>query len=68
MHDANFEVEGVKVCLSAVRPVYELLGVPDHLAAVHPDAEHSFPPSSRQSAYAFLDRFLKNAGRVNDGK
>ena len=29
LHDANFEVEGVRVCLDAARPVYTLLGRPD---------------------------------------
>ena len=58
LHDANFEVEGVRVCLDAARPVYSLLGKSDHLMAVYPDAEHSFPASARESAYAFLDRFL----------
>jgi dienelactone hydrolase len=59
LHDANFEVEGVRVCLEAAKPVYRLLGVPDRIVAVHPDAEHSFPAASRQAAYAFLDRYLK---------
>ena len=58
LHDANFEVAGVRVCLDAARPVYALLGKPDHLEAVHPDAGHSFPLSARAPAYAFLDRFL----------
>ncbi|MGC8644441.1 MAG: alpha/beta hydrolase family protein [Isosphaeraceae bacterium] len=58
LHDANFEVEGVRVCLDAARPVYALLGKSDHLQVVHPDATHSFPASARESAYAFLDRFL----------
>ncbi len=58
MHDTNFSVEGVRVCLAAARPVYALLGEPDHLQGVFPDAGHSFPPSSRQAAFAFLDRAL----------
>jgi dienelactone hydrolase len=58
-HDDNFEVQGVKLCLDAARPVYRLLGVPDHLQAVFPDAAHSFPEASRRAAYAFLDRYLK---------
>jgi hypothetical protein len=58
LHDANFAIEGVRVCLAAVRPVYALLGEPDHVQGVFPDAGHAFPPSSRQAAYAFLDRAL----------
>jgi dienelactone hydrolase len=59
LHDANFEVEGVRVALDAARPVYRLLGVPDRLAAAHPDAEHTFPQAVRERAYEFLDRQLR---------
>jgi hypothetical protein len=58
LHDSNFEVEGVRVCLAAARPVYSLLGTPDHLQGVFPDAGHAFPLASRQAAFAFLDRSL----------
>ena len=57
--DANFEVDGVKVCIAAARPVYQLLGAPDRLRAVHPDAAHDFPPEVRAEAYAFLDEALR---------
>jgi dienelactone hydrolase len=57
-HDANFEVEGVRVCLDAARPVYRLLGAENRLEAVFPEAEHDFPDASRRAAYAFLDREL----------
>lgn len=60
LHDANFEVEGVRVAIDAARPVYELLGVPDRLVAVYPDAEHTFPQSVRERAYEFLDRYLRH--------
>ena len=59
LHDANFEVEGVRVCIASARPVYELLGAPDRLAAVHPDAEHTFPQAVRAQGYEFLDRVLR---------
>ncbi|MDR3618057.1 MAG: alpha/beta fold hydrolase [Paludisphaera borealis] len=59
LHDDNFEVEGVRVCLTAARPVYRLFHAEDDLQAVHPDAEHSFPPTAREAAYEFLDRRLK---------
>ena len=61
LHDANFEVEGVRVCITAARPVYDLLGVPDRLTAVYPDAQHTFPPAVRTRAYEFLDRQLRRA-------
>jgi pimeloyl-ACP methyl ester carboxylesterase len=59
LHDANFEVEGVRVCMKAAQPVYRLLGAPDRLVAVYPDAEHDFPPATRELAYRFLDRVLE---------
>jgi pimeloyl-ACP methyl ester carboxylesterase len=59
LHDANFDVAGVRVCLEAAKPVYTLLANSDQLRAVHPDAGHSFPASAREQAYAFLDRSLK---------
>ena len=59
LHDANFEVEGVRVCITAAKPVYELLGVPDRLVAVHPGAQHTFPTAVRMQAYEFLDRNLR---------
>ena len=58
LRDANFEVDGVRACIAAARPVYELLGGGDRLVAVYPDAEHSFPRAERLRAYEFLDRFL----------
>ena len=64
LHDANFEVEGVRACLKAASPVYSLLGKADHLRSVHPDAAHSFPRSARESAYEFLDHFLNGKSRI----
>jgi acetyl esterase/lipase len=58
LHDANFEVEGIRVCIRAARPVYELLGVPDRLVATYPEAEHDFPGAEREAAYQFLDASL----------
>ena len=62
IHDANFEVEGVPGLPSRPRkPVYELLGVPDRLIAVHPDAQHTFPTAVRIQAYEFLEGHLRKA-------
>jgi pimeloyl-ACP methyl ester carboxylesterase len=60
LHDTNFAVEGVRVCLASARPIYALLGEPDQLQGIFPDAGHAFPPSSRQAAFAFLDRSLSS--------
>ena len=59
LKDSNFEVSGVKDCLKAAMPVYELLGAKDHLVAVYPDVGHDFPPDVREAAYAFVDKWLK---------
>jgi pimeloyl-ACP methyl ester carboxylesterase len=58
VHDANFEVQGVRVCIEAARSVYELHHAPHRLVAIFPDAEHSFPKAAREEAYRFLDRSL----------
>jgi hypothetical protein len=58
LHDANFEVEGVRACIDAATPVYGLFGASDRLQAVYPDAEHDFPPAVREEAYRFLDKVL----------
>ena len=58
LRDANFEVEGVRACIAAARPVYERQGAVDRLVAIYPQAEHSFPRAARLEAYRFLDRIL----------
>lgn len=57
--DDNFEVEGVKACETAARPVYELLGASGNLVFAHPDAKHDFPPKEREEAYRFIEMQLK---------
>ena len=58
-HDDNFDRSGVRDCLTAAGPVYDLFQASKHLVAVHPDCEHDFPPEVRQTAYAFIDETLK---------
>jgi hypothetical protein len=57
--DTNFDVDGVRDCIKAATPVYELLGAKDKLAAIHPDCGHDFPPEVRKVAYEWMDRWLK---------
>jgi hypothetical protein len=57
--DDNFDVQGVKDCIIAARPVYQLLAAEAKLAATYPDAGHDFPDASRKLAYEWLDRWLK---------
>lgn len=59
LHDDNFEVSGVKDCIAAAMPVYELLGAKEKLTANYPDCKHDFPPEVRKVAYEWLDRWLK---------
>ena len=59
VRDANFDVQGVRECMAAAKPVYDLLGVPEKLAANYPDCEHDFPAGARRVAYEWLDRWLK---------
>jgi dienelactone hydrolase len=58
LHDDNFEVTGVKDVFRAAKPVYELLGAGDKLAAHYPDCAHDFPPAARKLAYDWLERRL----------
>jgi dienelactone hydrolase len=57
--DDNFEVSGVKDCIAAALPVYELLGAKEKLAANYPECKHDFPADVRKVAYEWLDRWLK---------
>jgi dienelactone hydrolase len=59
VQDSNFEVSGVRDCIAAARPVYELLGAKEKLAAIHPDGGHEFSDEARKVAYEFLDGELK---------
>jgi hypothetical protein len=56
--DTNFDVQGVRDCITAAEPVYSLLGATDRLKAIYPDAGHEFPPAVRRSAFDWLDRWL----------
>jgi dienelactone hydrolase len=59
LHDDNFVISGVKPCLEAARSVYRWMEAEDRLAAIHPDAAHSFPEEARQAAYRFLEKSLR---------
>lgn len=58
--DSNFEISGVKDCVTAALPIYQrIFHVPERLVAVYPEGGHDFPPQARREAYDFLDRWLK---------
>jgi hypothetical protein len=57
--DDNFDPDGVRECIKAARPVYELLGAKEKLAANYPDCAHDFPPEVRKVAFDWLARWLQ---------
>jgi putative heme-binding domain-containing protein len=59
VRDDDFDVSGVRDVIAAVKPVYELFGKPDQLAAYYPDSKHAFPDDARTVAYEFLDKHLR---------
>jgi acetyl esterase/lipase len=63
LHDANFEVAGVKKAIAAAKEVYELFGADDELVVRYPDCEHDFPPEVREVAYEFIDQALLTTTR-----
>ena len=63
LHDANFEVSGVRDCIAAARPVFERLGAKDNLEVIYPDGAHEFSDEARKAAYTFLDKQLKKPPR-----
>ncbi|HEX5471512.1 MAG TPA: alpha/beta fold hydrolase [Lacipirellulaceae bacterium] len=69
LHDENFDVEGVRKCVAAARPVYKLLGHPERLQVDHPACAHDFPDAERERCYSFLDHvFVKTSKYRAAGK
>ncbi len=60
LHDANFDVGGVRDCIRAIEGVYGLYSADKEVSVVYPDAEHDFPDEARRQAYAFVDRALRH--------
>lgn len=56
--DDNFDLQGVKDCVTAARGVYSLFGEDRRLVLETPDAGHAFPPEIRDKAYEFLTERL----------
>jgi dienelactone hydrolase len=57
--DDNFEVSGVKDCITSATPIYKLLNAEENLQAMYPEAAHDFPDASREAAYRFFDKYLR---------
>lgn len=54
LHDANFEVEGVRKAFHKAEGVYQLFSNQRQLKLATPDAKHDFPDTQREEAYAWL--------------
>ncbi len=59
LHDANFDVAGVKKCIEAAQPVFNLLEAKNKLVVEYPDCGHDFPDEVRERVYEWLKKELK---------
>jgi esterase/lipase len=57
--DSNFDNPGVRKCIAAAKPVFELLEAKDQLVVEYPDCGHDFPDEVRERVYQWLERQLK---------
>jgi pimeloyl-ACP methyl ester carboxylesterase len=57
--DHNFDVGGVRKCIAAAQPVFELLGGKDQLVVAYPNCGHDFPDDVRERVYQWLEKQLK---------
>lgn len=60
LHDANFDVQGVRDVVESARRVYQHYGAERRFAAVYPDCAHDWPERERKAAYAWLDRQMNH--------
>ncbi|HNZ49127.1 MAG TPA: alpha/beta fold hydrolase [Candidatus Hydrogenedentes bacterium] len=58
VHDDNFDVTGVQECVASAKALYALFNCESDLVALYPEAEHDFPDTERQAAYAFIHKYL----------
>ena len=57
--DHNFDVGGVRKCIAAAQPVFELLGGKDQLVVEYPNCGHDFPDDVRERVYQWLEKQLR---------
>ena len=62
LNDSNFEVAGVRECVTPATAVYRFLGAEKDLVALYPEAGHDFPPEVRKKAWDFLETRLGKPG------
>lgn len=61
VRDGNFEVSGVRDVINSAAYIYALYGSPEHLQANYPNSAHDFPKDARETAYDFIDKYLRPA-------
>jgi alpha-beta hydrolase superfamily lysophospholipase len=62
--DPRTPIGGVRACMAAAEQAYKALGVTDRLVLhLQPDAGHQVTPEGDRVALAWLERWLKPAGR-----
>ncbi len=61
IHDANFNVEGVRVGIARASEVYHFLQADNNLQVRYPISAHDFPPEVRFESYRFIDKILKGS-------
>jgi len=54
LRDANFDVEGVRLAVEQIKPIFHLLNADDRFVVRYPDCEHDFPDDVRHEAYRFI--------------
>lgn len=60
IHDANFDVNGVRKAVPAAGSIYTLFKAREELMLLTPDCEHDFPTDMRLQSYNVIDRVLKH--------
>jgi dienelactone hydrolase len=59
INDSNFDVKGVRECISAASPFYKnVFHLRKKIQVEYPMTAHEFPADVRKKAYRFLDRWL----------
>lgn len=56
LQDKNFDVDGVKMAIENLHPVYHLLNADKSFQVIYPASEHDFPPEARIKAYRFINQ------------
>jgi dienelactone hydrolase len=54
LHDANFEVEGVRLASAEIEKLFDGLNARGQWLVRYPDCEHDFPEGIREEAYRFI--------------